>query len=202
MKIQDGVFCVFFIYPYLFCQWLGEIFSFEQASIFGFVEFQVSWTCNTSNSNSLPTSNILSSVGWISHVSIIVRSFGTTYIRTYKGGGWFPFLCGDAFISSIVQTLVTFLTEFQAQWETSLAISQSSDTLEKIVFVWCNGKVSIRFSTAHSVWTINGWWCGSSKGWVCSLTSNYDYEEKILIELDITRYFSWKPCFWNHTQFP
>ena len=160
-------------YPCLFCQWLGEEFSFKQASIFAFVEFQVSWTCNTSNGHTIKTSNILTRVGWISNVSAEVWSSCGAFIRAKEGGGWFEFACGDAFVSNVVQTLVTFFAEFQTQWETSLAKSQSMETLNKEVFGWCDGKVSIRFSTAQGVWAINGWWCGSSDWWICNcITSN------------------------------
>ena len=117
------VFCFSMAYPCLFYQWLGEEFSFKQASIFGLVEFQVYWACNTSNSHTIKAPNILTSVGWISNVSAEVMSSCGAHIRACKGGGWFPLACGDAFISSVVQTLVAFLTEFQTQWETSLAKS-------------------------------------------------------------------------------
>ena len=137
-------------------RWLSEEFTFEEAGIFFLVEFQVSWACNTSNSNSLPTSNVLTRVGWISNVSTEVWSVMGTFVWAFKGGSWVPFLSGDTIISSTVQTLVTFLTEFQTQWEASLTVSQSSNTLNEVVFVVCNGKVSIRFSIAQGVWAING----------------------------------------------
>ena len=145
-----------------FSGWLSEEFSFEETSIFFFVEFQVSWTSDTSNSNSFPASNVLSVVGRISNVSTEVWSKMWTFVWAYEGGGWVPLLGGDTFVSSTVQTLVTFLTEFQAQWETRLTISQSTDTLDKVIFEVRNGKVSIRFSITQTVWAINGWWCGSS----------------------------------------
>ena len=109
-------------YFFLFAGGLGEVFSLVKTGIVEFVEFQVSWTCNTSDSNSLPASNILSRVGWVSNVSIEFGSFFTTDIWTLEGGGWLPFLGGDAFISSAVQTLIAFLTEFQAHWEASLTV--------------------------------------------------------------------------------
>ena len=148
-----------------------EVFSFIETSIFVFVEFQVSWACNTSNSDSLPASDVLTMVGWISNISAEVWSVFWTGIRAYEGGGWFPFLGGDTFVSFAVQALVTILTEFQAQWPAGLTVSQSTDTLEKVVWLWSNGKVSISFSTAHTIWAINGGWCCSSNwrvGYSCS----------------------------------
>ena len=118
-----------------FVDWLGEVFSFEETSVFFLVEFQVSWTCNTSNSDSLPASDVLTRVGWISNVSIEVWSVFWAGIWAYKGGGWFPFLGGDTFVSFAVQALVTILTEFQAQWPAGLTVSQSTDTLEKVVWL-------------------------------------------------------------------
>ena len=150
----------------IFSDWLGEVFSFVETSIFVFIEFQVSWTSDTSYCNSLPASNVLSRVGWISNVSIEVWSIMGTFVWTLESGSWVPFLGGNTFVFFAVQTLITILTEFQTQWPASLTVSQSSGALKKVVWVVFSVisvfEVSISFSFAQGIRAWNLWWCGSS----------------------------------------
>ena len=160
----------------IFVDWLGEVFPFVETSVFVFVELQVSWASDTSNSNSFPASNVLSGVSWISDVSIKVWSVMGTFVWTLEGSSWVPFLCGDTFVLFSVQTLVTILTEFQAQWPASLTVSQSTGALKEVVWVVFSVvivfKISIRFSFAQGIRTFDLWWCGSSDWWVGDCCSN------------------------------
>ncbi len=58
------------------------------------VEFQVSWTSDTSNSNSLPACNVLESVTGISNVSTEVVSTVGAFVGASESGGWSPAFCG------------------------------------------------------------------------------------------------------------
>ena len=150
----------------MFADWLSDVFSFVETSVLFLVEFQISWTSDTSNSNSLPASDVLSGVSWISDVSIKVWSVMGTFVWTLEGSSWVPFLGGDTFVLFGVQTLVTILAEFQAQWPASLTVSQSTGALEEVVWVVFSVvvvfKISIRFSFAQGIRTFDRWWCGPS----------------------------------------
>ena len=59
----------------------------------------------------------------VSNVSIEVRSTVWAFVWTFEGGGWFPWLCGDTFVFSVVQTLVAWFAEFETEWPAGLAVS-------------------------------------------------------------------------------
>merc|ERR1719378_371056 len=101
--------------------WLGLVFSLVQACVPVLVEQQVGWASNTSDSLSVEAGDVLSWLMWVSNVSTEVWSTSWAFVWAGEGGGWFPWLCGDTFVFSVVQTLVASFAEFQGQWPTGLA---------------------------------------------------------------------------------
>ena len=112
------------------------------------VKFQVSWTSKTSHSDSLPANYVSAWFTWDFNVSTGTITISSTSVWASKGRGWFPFLWGDTVIVSAVQTLIATLTEFQGKREASLTVSQSTDTLDKVVSVVADFIITVIFSVA------------------------------------------------------
>ena len=70
--------------------WFGKVVTVVQASILLLVKFKTSWACNTSSSNSIPTSNILMEVERIVNISREIMTIFGAQIRTMIGDSWFP----------------------------------------------------------------------------------------------------------------
>jgi len=99
----------------------GDIFSFKQACVPFLVEQQITWACDTSDSLSFEASNVLSGIVWVSNVSTEVWTEVGAFVWAFEGGGWCPWVSGDAFIRFGVQTLVAWFAEFQGEWEAGLS---------------------------------------------------------------------------------
>ena len=78
--------------------WLSLVDTIVQTSVPFLVVFQSLWTSNTSNSLSMPASNVLMWVMWVSNVSIEVRSTVGTFVRAVEGGGWVPWFGCNTFV--------------------------------------------------------------------------------------------------------
>ena len=102
--------------------WSSFVESLVKTSVPLLVELQLSWASDTSNCNSFPASNILSFVIWVSNVATVIGAEMGTFVWTFKGCGWLPFLCSDTLVVFAVETLVAILTELQFQRPTCLTV--------------------------------------------------------------------------------
>jgi len=99
----------------------GFVFSLEQTCVPFLVVQQVVWTSNASDSLSLEAGNVLSCIVWISDVSAEMWSLMGAFVWAFESGGWCPWISGDTFIFSVVQTLVAWFAKLQGEWKARLA---------------------------------------------------------------------------------
>ena len=114
----------------------------------------------------MEASDVLVWVAWVFDVSAEVGSTVGAFVWAFEGGSWVPLLCCDAFVVTVVQTLVASFAEFKAQWPACLTVGESVGALEEVVWVVSAVVVvfvvSISFSFAQGVWAWDSWWCGTS----------------------------------------
>ena len=102
---------------------LGLVFTIVQTGVPFLVEHQSFGASDTSDSGTVEASDILVWVVWVSNVSAEFGSTVGAFVWAFEGGGWVPFLCSNTFVFSVVQTLVAWFTEFEAQWPAGLTVS-------------------------------------------------------------------------------
>ena len=146
----------------------GHVFAFVQTGVLLLVKQQISWASNTSDSDTVPASNILARVGLVYNVSREIMAFMGALVRAFEGGSWFPCLSCNAFFLVRVQALITFSTVDQACRPACLAVGKSVDALDEIVWVTVYRVVSISFSMTQFIRTFDSFWSWASV-WVIGM---------------------------------
>jgi len=101
--------------------WLGLVNTIKQTGIPYLVKEKTFWTTDASDSNSHPAGDVLSWVRWVLEVSAEFWALEWADVWTIECSCWCPCFSANTVIRFGVQALVASFTEFQGEWEASLA---------------------------------------------------------------------------------